>query len=417
MPARKSKNLTETFIQKGIKSPTKGRIEIFDSKQDGLCVRVRPSGKKSWCVYYRLAGKNRKYTIGAYPVYSIAQARQEALAIKQKVASGIDPVLDRKAEVRKAAQAMDEAATFSVDALAKLFIEKYVDRRLKPSTASDYKRHLNRYIVPAWKGRAIASITKRDCVDLLDKMEDRAPIQCNRMQATLSKFFNWLIDERAVIEFNPVTRMPKRGTENARSRVLTDEELKAVWNATCEVGWPFGAIEQLLLLTAKRRGEVSGMRWSEIDLAEMVWKIPGGKEGRTKNKVEDIVPLSSQAAELIRNLPTFEGEDLVFPSNRGGGKSTSGFGRAKKRVDVLSGVEGWTFHDLRRTVRSRFSSMSIRKEVADKVLNHVDRSVDGQHYDWHDYMDEKRNALQAWADRLDRIVAGEGDNVLEMRRG
>ena len=410
MPRRNSVKLTDTYLNKSIKPPSEGRVEVFDSQEDNLCLRVSSTGSRSWCIYYRLGGKNRKFTIGSYPTYSIAEAREEAATVKKTVARGLDPVAERKKE-KEAYVDPDR-----VEVMADLFIERHAEKRLKASTARDYKAHFRLYIIPAWKGRSVASLTRKDVISLLDKVEDRAPIQANRVHSTLSKWFNWMVDERAILGFNPIARMRKRSPENKRSRILSDNELRAIWKACEKKGWPFGPIDKLLLLTAKRRSEVVGMRWGEVDLEKRVWVIPGGREGRTKNKLEDAVPLSEQAVDLLESLPSFDSNDLVFPSRGGAGSAVSGFSKAKLRMDALSGVEGWTLHDLRRTVRSNLSALRIPKEVADKVLHHVDRSVDGLHYDWHDYMDEKREALQAWANRLDEILgkAG-GENVVPLR--
>jgi integrase len=398
MPKRNSVKLTDTYVRKSIKPPVKGRVEVFDSQEDSLCLRVSSTGNMSWCVYYRLQGRNRKYTVGAYPTYSIAEAREHAAETKKVVAKGLDPVAERKKEI---AEILEPGM---VEAMARLFIDRYVDKKLKQTTARDYKTHFRLYILPAWKGRAVTSITKKDVVVLLDKVEDKAPIQCNRVHATLSKWFNWMIDERAVLDFSPVGRMKKRTPENQRSRILSEEEMQALWKAFNTKGWPFGSIAKILLLTAKRRAEVVGIRWSEIDFENKVWLIPGGREGRTKNKIEDAVPLSEQTVELIKELPRFEGVDLIFPAKGHVESPASGFSRAKRKMDELSGVVDWTLHDLRRTVRSNMSALRIPKEVADKVLHHVDRSVDGMHYDWHSYLDEKREALQVWANRLDEVL-------------
>jgi integrase len=412
MPKRNSVKLTDTYVRKSIKPPVTGRVEVFDSQEDSLCLRVSSTGNMSWCVYYRLRGRNRKYTVGAYPTYSIAEARERAAEVKKAVAQGLDPVAERKKEI---AEYLEPGM---VEAVAQLFIDRYVEKKLKQTTARDYKTHFRLYILPEWRGRAVTSITKKDVVVLLDKVEDKAPIQCNRVHATLSKWFNWMIDERGVLDFSPIGRMKKRTPENQRSRILSEEEIRALWKAFDAKGWPFGSIAKLLLLTAKRRAEVVGMRWNEIDFENRVWLIPGGREGRTKNKIEDAVPLSDQAVDILMDLPRFEGVDLVFPAKGHVERPVSGFSKAKGKMDELSAVTDWTLHDLRRTVRSNLSALRIRKEIADKVLHHVDRTVDGMHYDWHDYLDEKREALQAWANRFENILSNSDGNgtVVSLRR-
>ena len=409
MPKRNSIKLTETYISKSLKLPPNGRVEIFDSQEDSLCLRVSSTGKMSWCIYYRLGQSNRKFTIGQYPTYSIAEARDAAGIIKKTVAKGIDPVEQRKK--KKASYRRPN----SIEEMSDLFIERYVERNLKASTARDYRSHFRLHILPAWKGRMVTSITRQDVVTLLDKVEDRAPIQCNRVQATISSWFSWMVDERAVLELNPLLRLKKRTPENRRSRVLSKLELFSIWEASTNKGWPFGIICKLLILTAKRRTEITGMKWNEINWDEKTWIIPSGQKGRTKNRLDDVVPLSEQVLSLLTSLPKNDNSEFVFPSQRRSDRPVSGFSRAKDRISELSGVEEWTFHDLRRTVRSNLSSLHVPKEVADKVLNHIDGSIDGKHYDWHDYLSEKREALQTWANYLDQILDQVGgDNIVAL---
>lgn len=418
MPKLNSVKLTDTYVRNSIKPPIKGRVEHFDSQMNNLCLRVSSTGNMSWCFYYRLGGSNRKITIGSYPTYSIAEARVEAAEAKKLADRNIDPVAARKIKRAEIAAVMakdKEPPKDSVDAMAQLFIERYVEKKLKKSTAKDYKAHFRLYIVPTWKGRTVGSISKKDVTALLDKVEDRAPVQCNRVQSTLSKWFNWMAG-RGVLDSSPIFKMDKRTTENARKRILADDELRSIWKACEKKSWPFGPIDQLLLLTAKRRAEVVGMRWSEVDFEQKIWTIPGDLDGRTKNKIEEAVPLSNQVITLLRSLARFPDVDLVFPASNGSGNPVSGFSRAKKKMDELSGVEAWTLHDLRRTVRTNLSALRIPKEISDRVLHHVDRSVDGIYYDMHDYLDQKREALQIWADRLDVILSdGGGDNVVTLR--
>jgi len=421
MPKRNSLKLTDTHIQKMIKPPASGRREYFDSQVDNLCLRISASGNRSWCIYYRLGGKNRRYTIGNYPTYSIAEARVEANQIKKIVAKGDDPVAERKVERAKRAAAMDaekSLAADSVDVMADLFITRYVQKNVRPATAKDYQSHFKVDIIPSWGGRTVSTITRADISSLLDTVEDRAPIQCNRVRATLSKWFNWMV-ERGALDVNPVLSTKSRTKEVLRDRVLSEEELVSIWQASSNIGWPFGPIFQLLLLTAKRRGEVAGMYWDELNLKDQTWSIQPERSGTKQRQVSgrspkiDVVPLSSHAVNLIKQFPRFGGNPLVFPSMSKNGTPVSGFSRACRRVSELSNVTNWRIHDFRATVRTNLSALGVRKEVADKVLNHVDNTTDGRHYDFYDYLPEKREALQLWANKL--ISTVDSDPSFESR--
>jgi integrase len=425
MPKRNSTKLTDTYIRKSIKPPAKGRKEYFDSVLDGLLLRVSSTGSMSWCQTYRL-GRTKRYTIGSYPTYSIAEAREEGSKAKKLAAKGIDPDAARKAQRAEQAAAMEATrrpAEDSIEKMAELFIELYVDRSVRPATARDYYRHFRLYIVPEWKGRTVGTIGRKDIAGLLDLVEIKkgAPVQCNRVRATLSKWFNWMV-ERGVLDANPVLATKPRTLEAPRERRLSDDELKAIWSGGDQKGWPFGPIVQLLMLTGKRRGEVAGMLWSEIDLDAGTWTIQPERSGtkqRRRSKTPskpDVAPLSRQTIELIERLPRFGEEDLVFPARNRSGNPVSGFSKANRHISELCGINDWRPHDLRTAVRTNLSALNIRKEVADKVLNHVDGTVDGVHYDFHDYMDQKRDALQAWANRLDKILGDAvGDNVVSIR--
>jgi integrase len=229
--------------------------------------------------------------------------------------------------------------------------------------------------------------------------------------------FNWAID-REIIQASPVVRIPKPGKETDRDRCLSDDELRAIWMAAEAVGWPFGPCVKLLILTAQRRDEVAHIRWSEIDLEAGMWTLP---RERTKNSKAHEVPLSPMAVDVLRSLPRSDRVDLVFTTT--GRTPISGFSQFKKRIDALSKVgltdaDEWVFHDFRRTVTTNLAKMGIPPQVADKVLNHVQGTIKGVAavYNRHGYLDERRAALNAWANRLDQIINGMPGNVTPLTK-
>jgi integrase len=225
--------------------------------------------------------------------------------------------------------------------------------------------------------------------------------------------YHWAI-KRGALSNNPFQALPL-ATVAARDRVLTDEELRAIWNATGGPG-PFNGIVRMLMLTGQRREEVASMAWGEVAPDLSTWTIPGR---RAKNGVTHAVPLSGPAQAILRAAPRFSGDaELVFPGQRG---TFNSFGGAKAALDKASGVKDWRLHDLRRTMATGLQRLGVRLEVTEAVLNHVSGSRAGiiSVYQKHTYFDEKRAALNAWASHIEAIVEGRtaDGNVTQLRRG
>jgi integrase len=192
------------------------------------------------------------------------------------------------------------------------------------------------------------------------------------------------------------------GSETARDRILTDDELAAVWRATTELNIYFASIVKLLILTGQRRTEVADMEWRELDLPAKLWKLP---RGRVKNDSGHEVPLSAQSLAVIEAVPRIAAIPFVFTSR--GGKPVSGFWKVKMEIDEASKVEGWTFHDLRRTAASGMARLGVSLPVIEKILNHSSGSFRGVVgvYQRHSFADEKRAALDLWGAHVARLVA------------
>ena len=274
---------------------------------------------------------------------------------------------------------------------------------------------MGRDVLPVWGDRPLAEIERRDVLKLLDRKADTSPFMANRLLALVRRFFNWAI-EVDLLNDNPAAGVKAPHEEKSRERVLNDDELKAVWLTTDDMGRPFGPITQLLILTAQRRDEVVAMRWSEINAKDKVWAIPGK---RTKNEKENRVPLCDTALAIIEAQPTIDGSDFVFPSARTPTKNpASGLSRAKRRLDDASGVAGWRYHDLRRTAASGMARAGIAPHVVEKILNHVGGTLGGVAgiYNRFGYAAEKRHALETWAAHVEGLVNGNiGDNVVPIK--
>jgi integrase len=262
---------------------------------------------------------------------------------------------------------------------------------------------------PAWGDRPIANITRADAKALLREKARTAPIAANRLLSLISKIFSWALDEE-IIQASPAVRLKRPAEENERERSLTEEEIKALWPAFTNLGYPFGHALKFLLVTGQRRGEVAGLKWSEIDGEG--WVLPGT---RAKAKQGHRVPLSSLALEMLKETPRIG--DLVFMSGKGRGP-LEGWDAAKRRVDsfLTEPIAPWRIHDLRRTMATQMRSIGIDRLVVSKLLNHAESGIT-KTYDRYAADPEKAAAMERWAQRLTEIITGEkSDRVVLMKR-
>lgn len=355
------------------------------------------SGKKTWNVYYRSPTQRvpatnkpvqRRPRIGTYPVHSLAAARQEAAERLRLVASGIDP------EDKRNVKLIEPETIFS--AAAAEFIDRYARPRNKDWRET--KRIFDYDVLSVWGSKKIGDIARGDVLELIDSVADRgAPYMANAVLAAVRKLFNWAV-ERGYIDTSPVAgvRAPTRTVQ--RDRVLTDDEIRAIWRASMELGYPFGPFVQLLMITAQRRGEAAAAQWSEFNLANAVWSIPGA---RNKSGRSHSVPLAGLAMSIIEPLPRLNSSQFLFTTC--GTAPISGFSKAKKRIDELSGVTDWRFHDLRRTAASAMARLGTPVDHISMVLNHrTGGALNGITgiYVRHSFEPEKRAALDGWCRHL-----------------
>ncbi|ULB08439.1 integrase arm-type DNA-binding domain-containing protein [Cereibacter azotoformans] len=395
---------------------TDRRQEIPDSLCQGLYLVVQPTGKKGWQVRYRHAGVHRRMTLGGFPVLSLAQARQKAREALAAASEGRDPAEEVKAaKAPKPENDRDKVAT-----VIDLFLKRHASRNRR---ADDVAAQFQREVLGKWGERDIRSITKRDVIDVLDGVVDRgSPISANRLRAHLNTLFNWA-KSRDIIEVNPLDGVKPPAPEKPRDRVLTNEEIRLLWKVSGKMGYPFGDIYRLLLLTGQRLREVAELPWREIDGA--TWTLPGP---RSKNGDEHVIPLSPEAREIIEAAPKVG--RFVFSTT--GLTPVSGFTRAKERLDGLMAdaanedlpagaepvtVPPFTIHDLRRTAATGMAGLRFPPHVVEAVLNHrsgTRRGVAGV-YNRFDYADEKRQALETWARCVVALAEGGGKNVVPLR--
>jgi integrase len=384
--------------------PRAARFEIPDGGCPGLYLVVQPTGAKSWALRYRVAGRAAKLTLGRAIVLrvgertpsltdnaplTLAAARELAARERRRIELGADPAMDKRTQRADA-----------VSTLAEQFLEQHAAKK-RPQTLAQYRSILRRLVLPAWDGRTVHSIRRRDVIDLAQRVARDRPILANRTLATVSKFFAWLV-ARDVIPASPVVGVERPVKERARERTLTDAELRAIWHAAGELGYPFGPCVRMLILTGCRRSEVTGARWDEIK--DGTWTIPGE---RVKNHLAHAVPLSRQAVELLDSVPRIVDCDFIFTANGQRPIHSSSFGRAKTALDKLARLAPWTIHDLRRTAASGMQRLGVEIAIIEKCLNHTSgtfRGIVGT-YQRHSYAAEKRAALQQWSDHVEALAA------------
>lgn len=415
------KKLTDLFVERA-KPPARGRAEYFDASFPGLALRITDKGAKSWSVFYRLNGRLRRFTIGNYPAIKPADARREARAALDRVRAGADPAEEKRA---RRDQRTPETETFGA------VLEDYLERQVKPNTRKstylETKRAIEHDALPKWRKRPIGSITPRDVIDLIDDIIARdARVQANRTLARLKTFFKWVTQKKR-IAISPVADMELPTQERARDRVLSDDEIRWLWAACDEIGWPFGPLIQLLILTAQRRDEVAGIARAELAIAEKTWTIPREK---TKNDTAHEVQLCSTAVAILESLPRIGDGGLIFTTTAE--TPVSGFSRAKLRLDKAmlaakgqalgkqkgDAIPNWTLHDLRRTAATGMARLKIAPHVVDRVLNHTSGTIRGVAavYNRFAYLDERRAALEAWGRYVDNLIGPTPVNVVTIRR-
>ena len=405
-----AKDLTALGVS--AEKPGSTRREVADGKVRGLYLIVQPSGKKSWALRYRLEdGTSRKHTLGSFPGVGLEAARRLANGAITVVAAKGDPAAER-ARARKAAREPKDHEL--VENVVERFIERYAKKHTRETSWMEAQRLLNVELVKTWRGRPLSEIKKSDIHAILDRILDRgSPIAANRALAgVMGRMFSWSV-EREIIGVSPCSGIKPPSPARNRDRVLTDNELRLVWDACVNIGWPFGPLLQLLILTGQRRNEVGGMTWPELDMTLKLWQLP---KGRVKNDKGHTVPLSKPALDIVETLPRVVSKaDFVFSTT--GLSAVSGFTNAKERLDriVAAGagtdIPDWTIHDLRRTLASGCARLGVAPQVVEAILNHKSGTIRGVAavYNRYDHFAEKRAALDLWGRHVEALVGNAPD--------
>ncbi len=404
--------MNKIFTDKQIKNE-KTKDYIYDLREpngNGFALRVFPSGEKSWVFIYTFQGRKRRMTLGKYPTMTLKKAKIEhrkALDMLQNDRK--DPALEKQKEK---AEARDSS---SVEGL----IEEYLEKHAKPNKRSwkEDQRMLYKDVRPTWGKRKAKDITRRDVIQLLDKIKERgSPIIANRTLACVRRMFNFAI-KRALLDSSPCVMIEAPAKENRRDRYLSTEEIKIFWHGldNAPMSEAIKIALKFLLVTAQRKSEVISAEWSEIDFTTSVWTIPAAK---AKNGFAHRVPLSKLALELLAEIKKINGGSRwLFPSERTNApiRGQSVDHALRRSIYVFGDVKSFCVHDCRRTAATHMASLRISGETLSRVLNHAKKGVTEQHYIKHGYDDEKCNALELWSRKLKEIITNEQvNNVISL---
>jgi integrase len=383
-----ARNLTDKAV--AALKPKAKQYTYADPQLPGHYVRVSPSGTRSFVAVARdPSGKQIWTTIGNTTIFDIAAARERARAIIAAVKLGQDK---------------DGPQTFAQ--VSKLWLERHVSAKGLRSS-DDIKRLLNKHLLPAWGGREFESIKRGDITKLLDKVEDQSGARSSDyVLSIISGIASWYA-KRHDDYVSPVIKGMKRHStkDHARTRTLSDDEIRMVWKVAGETNG-YGAMVKLLLLTAQRRDKVASMKWE--DIKDGVWSVPNGN--KQKGTGGDL-PFPQTALDIINARPRIASNPYVF-AGRGGGHTTNF--KHSRFLAQLPDVKPFVLHDLRRSARSLMSRGGVRPDIAERVLGHAMKGVEGT-YDRHQYRDEKGHALSALAGLIESII-DPADNVVRIAR-
>jgi integrase len=386
--------LTDITLR-ALKAPEKGQIDYWDKTLIGFGVRI---SKEAKTFTLRYGTPRQRVTIGRFPIISLADARTEAKRILAEHTLG---------KRRPKSVAWEDAQkAFLADCE-----ERVKQHDLKARTLTDYTRLLKKHF--AFGRRQLADVSAEDIARRIGRIAD-APSERNHALVAVKVFLRWAQKSpRRYIDRNPCEGMvPTK--RPSRKRVLTETELAAVYRAALSGEDAFSHIVALLILSGQRRGEIGALKREWINTTDRTITLP---EAITKNGVEHTFPYGGSVADVLKKIP--ESGPHLFPASRAHvrGKPTgtfNGWPKQKEAFDKKCGVSAWTLHDLRRTFATNMAALKVPPHIVERLLNHKFGSIQNQTdgmvsavadiYNRHLYLDEMRNAIEAWEKRLGALV-------------
>jgi len=405
------KILTEVTV-KNTPPPKAGQDEHFDAALPGFALRVTPKGTKSFVFFYRVNGKQRRSTLGRYPALSLADARDRAREILRLLDAGEDPRRKRYEQEKEIETAQVDTYAGAVDD----FIQKYaIAKKGNRSWKKQQQMLMNAgkkldakggpiKTDRGWADTPITEITRRHIHDALDaRIAAGKPYMANRTHEVLRTLYRWLYSRDRVPE-NLMDRVEKPfDGETVSDRAWSDAEVKALWAAADKLDGFLPSFLKLLILMGQRRNEIAGIRWDELDLDEGVWTL---SVERHKGKRGHRFPLSALAVRILKGLPRVEGSPFAFPG-RSDEPLTVGH-RLQRRIQKISGVGDFTFKTARHTFRTGLDRLKVPPHIKLECLGHARQGVGDIHYSHYDYLDEQREAFEAWASHVEKLVYPDG---------
>lgn len=392
-------NLTDKKLR-SIESPEKGRRLVFDDHREapkGFGVRVTAAGKRAFVLRYRSRqGHDRLLTIGDYPTWSLAAARKRATDLRREIDNGAD-ILEQRREERAEPTVADVA-------------KRFLKHKQRLASHGEIEAALRLHVLPHLGDKKLRDVRRREVIAVIERMAESRPRQAGLTLGYLKNLFAFA-EDREIIEASPIATLTANKvaqglTAGKRDRVLSHDEIKALWTLTDPPQGMHRATLlalKMILVTGQRPGEVAGMRWDE--LSGSVWTIPSERRGKTGDT--HTVPLTATAQALLEDARALGGREHVF-SARGGPIDRTAVAKAALRCAKALGMAEprWRPHDLRRTMRTGLAAAGVSETVAEAVIGHVRQGIVGV-YDRHRYDQEKRAALEAWERCLLRIVGAD----------
>lgn len=365
--------LTDTGLR-SLPLPQSGQTDFWDTSFKGglFGCRVSQGGTKT----FQLKHRNRRFTIGQYPTLSLSAARTEARRLLAEFTLG---------KVRPQSLPYSQAV--------QLFVEEKEKNRRK-STADAYKGLLNRlsFIGP------VADITHEEVRRKLGRI--KTPGAYNHHLVALKVFCNWCCKRRYLTD-NPTLGLSKH-TRPRKKRVLTNNELVALWRAAEQTEGHFGTIVKLLMLTGQRRGEIAALKGSYYSHNQQIICLPSEL---TKNHREHAFPVCRTASSLLSGGGRTNAPGLLFPARGQETRPFNGWSKSKKALDKLANIPPWTLHDLRRTFRTNLGRLKVRPDIAERLVNHISARTEMEEtYDLHLYLEEMRDAMERWERHISSLL-------------
>ena len=432
----KRARFTDKSVAKMVASNLK-RCERTDPGTPGLSLRMGPNGRAAWYALYTVAGagpegrrsEQRRFKLGNYPLIDLPEARTRVRDVLDKADRGFDPRDQRQKQIDELRERKFETV---LDRYVRLWVkEKTRDGRFARAQEERAKKEAERtgeeprdvgrcpaerlladHVGPKWNGRDLDAVRMVD-VDLLldDIITDAGMPIAREVRKHLTGFFSWAA-RRGIISVSPMAGLRRPDLAyTARKRWLTMDEVRRVWDAAGDLGYPFGDMYRLLMLTGNRKNEIATLRRSSFD-SDVPDLLVIAAENVKGGEMELSVPLSPQAKRLIESLPRWNDGDYLF-STTGGRRPISGFSKAEERLykkvaertkkEGLEPMEDFVPHDFRRTINSHMSRLGVRPDIVERVLGHKLKGIEGV-YGRYDFLKERREALARWGAEVDRCL-------------